>query len=405
MISLILNGRMIFRRKASCLLVILFAMGTTVFLLVYPLLIYSAQKELEYAYDSIEVSGWLINSRSYDDPIIESSIWHALLDSGYISTHNTYATNKIKIFDARSVVEKSKKCTSEKALKEAFDVLLEEHAKDQNKQYSQALNVIDANEGLYRQREGIQWLQGYSENCLSGDEKVCIVSKQFGYQLGDWVPLSLEFSGNEETVVCLKVVGVYSVKLNANVCVILPIQTLEKLFLEEGWVFNVNGFSFIVKDNRNITDLKDCIIRMGLDGKDRTLNIRTIIDDRVLSGTVSPIKSNIAMMEGLYRFFYIIVATLGFFLCLLLIQGRKPEYYIMRLLGENSAQVTIKVLLEQVTLCLLGIGGGVSLLWITGQNIDMEICGIILACHILSSTVAVLLTVRVSVMEILQDKE
>ena len=64
-------------------------MIATVFLLAYPVFIDNTREELEYAYDSIEVSGWLLNNRSYDDPIIEATIWHALLDTGHIGTHYT----------------------------------------------------------------------------------------------------------------------------------------------------------------------------------------------------------------------------------------------------------------------------------------------------------------------------
>lgn len=404
--SLILNGRMTFRRKTACLLTILFSMAATVFLLVYPSFIDITRAELEYAYDSIEVSGWLLNNRSYDDPIIEGTIWHALLDTGHIGTHYTYATHEIKLFDANSIMAKVTEGTSEDALKAAFDTLAEERAKDKTKQYLQALNVVDANDDLLRQVDNIQWLQGYSENCFSDDETICLLPEEFGYQPGDWVPIRLKSRENEMTVICFQVVGVYPVNLSENVCAILPIQALEKLCLAEEWIFAVNGFSFLAKDNRDLPALKDKIISMGLDGSDQTLNIRAAIDDRILEGTISPIKSNLAMLEGLFRFFFVIVAALGFFLCFLLARGRKPEFAVMRLLGESTTQVTVKALFEQMVLCACGIVLGALILMIAGQGSpNVVICSIILTCYILGAAFAVLLTVRVNVMEILRDKE
>ena len=404
--SLRLNGRMAFRRKTACLLIILFSMIATVFLLAYPVFIDNTREELEYAYDSIEVSGWLLNNRSYDDPIIEGTIWHALLDTEYIGTHYTYATYEIKLFDANSIMAKVTEGTSEDALKAAFDILAEEHAKDKTKQYLQALNMVDANDDLLRQVDDIQWLQGYSENCFSDDETICLLPEEFGYQPGDWVPIRLKSRENEMTVSCFQVVGVYPINLIENVCAILPIQALEKLCLAEEWIFAVNGFSFLVKDNRDLPALKDKIISMGLDGSDQTLNIRAAIDDRILEGTISPIKSNLAMLEGLYRFFFAVVAALGFFLCFLLVRGRKPEYAVMRLLGESTAQVTYKALLEQMVLCACGIVLGILILMIVGQeSLNLTACGIILVCYTIGAALAVLLTVRVNVMEILRDKE
>ena len=78
----------------------------------------------------------------------------------------------------------------------------------------------------------------------------------------------------------------------------------------------------------------------------------------------------------------------------------------MRLLGENSAQITLKALVEQLFLCLVGIGLGTLLLVVTGQGgPDIATSGIVLACYTLGAAMAVLLTVRVNVMEILRDKE
>ena len=77
----------------------------------------------------------------------------------------------------------------------------------------------------------------------------------------------------------------------------------------------------------------------------------------------------------------------------------------MRLLGESTMQVTGKALLEQLMLCLLGIGFGAALLLAFRQGVNMPACAVILFCYTLGAAAAVVLTVRVNVMEILRDKE
>ena len=78
----------------------------------------------------------------------------------------------------------------------------------------------------------------------------------------------------------------------------------------------------------------------------------------------------------------------------------------MRLLGESTTQVTVKALLEQMILCACGIVLGILILMSFGQgSLNAVTCGIILVCYTLGATLAVLLTVRVNVMEILRDKE
>ena len=69
------------------------------------------------------------------------------------------------------------------------------------------------------------------------------------------------------------------------------------------------------------------------------------IDDRILKETVGPIKSNLAQLEGSYLFFFVMIAAIGFLLSFLLARGRKPEYAVMRMLGESRLQITLKALL------------------------------------------------------------
>ena len=131
-----------------------------------------------------------------------------------------------------------------------------------------------------------------------------------------------------------------------------------------------------------------------------------MIDDRILKGTVSPVESNLALLQGLYRLFFAVIAVIGFFISFLLARGRKPEYAVMRMLGESRTQITAKAILEQGTLCLVGVMIGSILVALTGLG-RPDVLGsvLILLCYTLGAAAAVMLTVRVNVMDILRDKE
>ena len=134
--------------------------------------------------------------------------------------------------------------------------------------------------------------------------------------------------------------------------------------------------------------------------------MRVRIDDRILKETVGPIESNLAQLEGSYLFFFVMIAAIGFLLSFLLARGRKPEYAVMRMLGESRLQITLKALLEQFVLCLGGVLLGAAAVGIIGQErFRPGICAAILLCYTVGAAVAVLLTVRVNVMDILRDKE
>ncbi len=405
--SLFLNGRMALMRKTACLLTLLFAAVATVFLLLYPRFIENTRAELEYAYDSIPVTGWLFNGRGFQDPNIESELWHTLLDTESIGTHYTYSNAQMRLYDAsffQGQLAAAEQATA--AFARVENALIAKKDKQGSAwKVMKALNVPEAYEGLARLEEEIQWMEGWSAECLNGREQVCLVADNLGYQLGDWVPIRLKNPDIKTDVFCFRAVGLYPYPSGVgDVELFLPIGTLEDLCLAQGeeWPFWVNGFSFLVDDNRALPLLKDRILEMGLDEG----SVRAAIDDRILDGTVAPIKSNLAMLEGLYKFFFVVVAAIGFFLCFLLARGRKQEYAVMRLLGESAFQVTCKALLEQLVLCLLGIVLGAMILFLAGQGApELAACGIILACYTLGAAIAVVLTVRVNVMEILRDKE
>ena len=136
----------------------------------------------------------------------------------------------------------------------------------------------------------------------------------------------------------------------------------------------------------------------------RQLNIR--LDDEIFRGTIDPIQSNLKMLEGLYPVFFAAVAAIGFVLCFLLVRRRKQEFAVMRLLGETGMQITGKALLEQAMLCVIGIMLGVTVVLVSGLGeFSALTCGGVLLCYSIGSALAVMLMVRVNVMEILRDKE
>ena len=108
------------------------------------------------------------------------------------------------------------------------------------------------------------------------------------------------------------------------------------------WPFDLSSFLFTVKDNYQLEELKGYLTEQGLAG---TSGIRAVIDDRILRGTVAPIESNLSLLGA---------AAVG-------------------IIGQ--------------------------------EGFRPGICAAILLCYTVGAAVAVLLTVRVNVMDILRDKE
>lgn len=409
---------MAWRRKAACLLVVVSTMAATVFMLFYPSLIDNTRKRLEETYSSITVTGSIL-SEDKIVPAVSGSMWEKMQQSGYFSSLYGSASFVIRTFPKDILEESAGEGASEQQKLIAFQNLLASFEEEDSGGVSgsmKACSSFSAEDELVRIREDIRWLEGYDESCLEGDERICIISDKWGYAPGDTIPLLARVPVSKtqlEGIFHLKVAGTYPGKIT-KFAAVMPLKTMEDLTAAAtavhkqagnpyAWNFGLNAVYFTVRDNQQLDQIKAAITESGL--RSNKL-VRVRIDDRILKETVGPIKSNLAQLEGSYLFFFVMIAAIGFLLSFLLARGRKPEYAVMRMLGENRLQITLKALLEQFVLCLGGVLLGAAAVGIIGQEgFRPGICAAILLCYTVGAAVAVLLTVRVNVMDILRDKE
>ena len=409
---------MAWRRKAACLLVVVSTMAATVFMLFYPSLIDNTRKRLEETYSSITVTGSIL-SEDKIAPAVSGSMWEKMQQSGYFSSLYGSASFVIRTFPKDILEESAGEGASEQQKLIAFQNLLASFEEEDSGGVSgsmKACSSFSAEDELVRIREDIRWLEGYDESCLESDERVCIISDKWGYAPGDTIPLLARVPVSKtqlEGIFHLKVAGTYPGKIT-KFAAVMPLKTMEDLTVAAtavhkqagnpyAWNFGLNAVYFTVRDNQQLDQIKAAITESGL--RSNKL-VRARIDDRILKETVGPIESNLAQLEGSYLFFFVMIAASGFLLSFLLARGRKPEYAVMRMLGESRLQITLKALLEQFVLCLGGVLLGAAAVGIIGQEgFRPGVCAAILLCYTVGAAVAVLLTVRVNVMDILRDKE
>ena len=409
---------MAWRRKAACLLVVVSTMAATVFMLFYPSLIDNTRKRLEETYSSITVTGSIL-SEDKIVPAVSGSMWEKMQQSGYFSSLYGSASFVIRTFPKDILEESAGEGASEQQKLIAFQNLLASFEEEDSGGVSgsmKACSSFSAEDELVRIREDIRWLEGYDESYLEGDERICIISDRWGYAPGDTIPLLARVPVSKtqlEGIFHLKVAGTYPGKIT-KFAAVMPLKTMEDLTVAAtavhkqagnpyAWNFGLNAVYFTVRDNQQLDQIKAAITESGL--RSNKL-VRVRIDDRILKETVGPIESNLAQLEGSYLFFFVMIAAIGFLLSFLLARGRKPEYAVMRMLGESRLQITLKALLEQFVLCLGGVLLGAAAVGIIGQEgFRPGICAAILLCYTVGAAVAVLLTVRVNVMDILRDKE
>ncbi len=409
---------MAWRRKAACLLVVISTMAATVFMLFYPSLIDNTRKRLEETYSGITVTGSIL-SEDKIAPAVSGNMWKKMQQSGYFRPLYGSASFVIRTFPKDILEESAGEGASEQQKLIAFQNLLASFEEEDSGGVSgsmKACSSFSAEDELVRIREDIRWLEGYDESCLEGDERICIISDKWGYAPGDTIPLLARVPVSKtqlEGIFHLKVAGTYPGKIT-KFAAVMPLKTMEDLTIAAtavhkqagnpyAWNFGLNAVYFTVRDNQQLDQIKAAITESGL--RSNKL-VRVRIDDRILKETVGPIESNLAQLEGSYLFFFVMIAAIGFLLSFLLARGRKPEYAVMRMLGESRLQITLKALLEQFVLCLGGVLLGAAAVGIIGQEgFRPGVCAAILLCYTVGAAAAVTLTVRVNVMDILRDKE
>lgn len=400
--------RIILRRKTATLLVVLFAAAATVFLLLYPALIRRTEAELDHAYDAVTVSGWVLNAKGYEDPIIRPSLWHMLEDTGMLRQVNVRASREGS-FPSKSYL--SSICPgyqpgSEELAQAYNDYMMEISDIEVGESYSVpysgeliGVSGFNSDDALLKQRAVIQWASGYDESFFLSQEKAVVISDGLGYALGETITMSLRM--NSYTPYQMKVVGI--IPGGNDDTLYCPAYALENVYIEKDWYvsFRLTKMNFVVADNRNLDAFKNTVRAAGYGS-----SLHISIDDRTLQGTIGPIQSNLAMLRGLYAIFFVVVGIIGFFLCFLLFRNRRQEFAVMRLLGEKVGQITGKALLEQTLLCAIGVVLGTVMVLISGLGQFSPVtCGGVLLCYSIGSALAVMLMVRVNVMEILRDKE
>lgn len=411
--ALELNYSMMGRRWLGNALTVTLVGAMAAFLLLYPKLIEEAQGELEQAYDSISVSGWMVNAAGNDDPRMPIETYTALLASGFIGEHYDAAyAGYATMHEAIEGMAKIGGDISTLGNMEQRDYVAESLNKllpASNRLYG--VNAAEANATLFRIAQSIEWLEGYSNESFGGEEAILILPTSSGYGLGDTVDIILSRDDEMELpkeqrireLFTFKVAGVYPTNSGAAYC---PINALRAMLEGESkWGFSIRSFAFTLSDSRNASAFKDVLTRLGLDKNE---SLRAAVDDRILEGATSPIIKNIDLLTGLRPFLYGMVALMGFFLCFLLARGRKQEYAVMRLLGESRFCVTLKATLEQLTLCVLGLCAGAAAMLLLrdgGSWLDISVLGLIALCYCAGAALAAAIVVRVDVMSILRDKE
>lgn len=292
------------------------------------------------------------------------------------------------------------------------------------------INTIEALEGL--EPDAVTWLPGYDTSCLSGNEAVCLVDSLlmeiYGWSLGDSVPLDLyyfkygdygEISFEPIELVETRIVGTSDLMMiNNSPNIIIPFEYERDIFHRQGITFHASSASFYVREPLALNDFKAEMRTLQLSrvssSGDVALSVLAnrgaalLVNDAAFISAATRLQETLALLRGFLPLLSAVLATIGYFVAYLMIQNRREEYAVLRLLGMRKSECVGLYFTEMAVLTLGGSLFGVLLSTsIKIGSISTGVLSFVLLslCFMLGSMIALLRLGRMNVLLSLAQRD
>lgn len=269
-----------------------------------------------------------------------------------------------------------------------------------------------------------------AQTFFSSKERICVIdqaaAERNGIVPGDTITLSTYYTNfRQDHDIVLEpldvgeytVVGVMNMENYAGVDVqpdiIIPFETARELFHEHGIDFYASTASFLLKDPYKVNEFKEEMKELQFleilpgaeywyDGYGLSVRDETFIQ------AAEQLIRNKNLLMGMLPFLGVAVLCIGYVTASLLIKGRKPEYAIMRSLGQGHGSCFMTICLEYALTALAGciLGSMIGALFIKGAvELLFFVTGAFLVCYFLGEAAALWPLKRLSVMMVLSQND
>ena len=285
------------------------------------------------------------------------------------------------------------------------------------------LNTISAMDGL--SELPITWLDGYTTDMFETHDAVCVMDastlQREGLSLGDSMPLNLYYYKYEDRarvtfepmqIVDMRIVG--EADLMALISDAMPPQILLPFELgrdiqdsTEGITSFASSASFRVRDALKINEFKAEMKALPLSpispgaGSNNNRGTALLLNDATFLNAATHLQESLSLLRGFLPMLVVVLAAIGDFVSYLMIQNRREEYALLRLLGLSKGNSMGLYFIEMalLTLCgsIIGVIGGIA----TGMgsiSVGITILALFCACFMAGSAIALWRLGRTNVM-------
>lgn len=272
---------------------------------------------------------------------------------------------------------------------------------------------------LHNSKAGIEWLAGFDETVLSGNEPVCVVGEKLmpeGWDENSEVSITLTlhysngFDVNKTIDYTFKVVGVHSIGSDT---VFASLDSVKKVYGLLGRPQEYDTVTAILADNDLQEEVRQAaFIRFAEPnptgehtswkwGKYFWYPYALDIDNSLLKNAEMSLKTSLLLGQVCSYLLFILSAGAGFFVGFLMIRARRREIALMRSMGKGGVSIFAGLAVEQLLCVLAGtIIGGAAFLWQPVQRLE-----IFLAVYALGLAVALVVFLNRNLMKALKEDE
>ena len=261
---------------------------------------------------------------------------------------------------------------------------------------------------------------------LSTDQDVCIASErlieQRGWKIGQEICLDLFYSEFEKhgrgkanyplATHTFQIVGsIATEEVNEErqaPDLLLPAETLHQIFRQEGKEFVTDSLAFTVKEPMQLNAVKEKMQEMNLlpisqnASSSTPRGISLVLQDANFISAAERLMQQKDIMESFFAPILLLVFFTGVVISYLMVQGRKEELLLYRLLGLSKKQTVSIFFIEQMILLLSGTVIGCTVVAICNEDweIGAFVCGISAAGFLAGTILGACKTARISVMKL-----
>ncbi len=269
-----------------------------------------------------------------------------------------------------------------------------------------------------------------AQTFFSSKERICVIdetaAKEQGIVPGATLTLSAYYTNfRQDHVIVLEPldVGEYTVVGLMNIenytgtdtkpNIIIPFETARSLFYENGIEFYASSASFMLKNPYEINAFKDEMKKLQfleiLPGAENWYDGYGLsIRDETFIQAAEQLIRNKNLLMGMLPFLGVAVLCIGYVTASLLIKGRKPEYAIMRSLGQGHGSsfmiICLEYALTALTGCVLGCIVSAVILKVAAEMLFF-VTGVFMVCYFLGEAAALWPLKRLSVMMVLSQND